>query len=160
MKTTNIFIILFVVIAVIGGAFILAQDNNNTELPKDSALSGLDATIYKSPTCGCCVGYAAEARKIGINEESIKTDDMKAIKEKYGIPPEMESCHTMVVGDYFIEGHVPFEAVEKLLREMPDIDGIALPGMPAGSPGMPGFKGKPYEVYQIKDGVYSLFVSI
>jgi hypothetical protein len=72
----------------------------------------------------------------------------------------MESCHTTVIDGYFVEGHVPFEAIEKLLAERPDIDGIALPDMPAGSPGMPGRKSGPFDIYQVKDGQYSLFVSI
>ena len=72
----------------------------------------------------------------------------------------MQSCHTTIIGKYFIEGHVPFEAVEKLLKEQPDIDGIALPGMPIGTPGMPGDKDEPYVIYQLKDGKFSVFMTI
>ncbi len=82
------------------------------------------------------------------------------IKQKYNIPVEMQSCHTTIMGKYFIEGHVPFEAVNKLLKEQPDIDGIALPGMPIGTPGMPGDKDEPYVIYQLKDGKYSVFMTI
>lgn len=160
MKKTNVYIVLSFVVVVVGSLFIFSNNKNDTEPTNISILRGLDAIIYKSPTCGCCVGYAAEARKIGINEKMIKTDDMKTIKEKYNISREMESCHTTVIGDYFIEGHVPFEAIEKLLAEKPDIDGIALPGMPSGTPGMPGFKTESYKIYQLKDGVYSHFVTI
>ena len=83
------------------------------------------------------------------------------VKEKYGIPYSMRSCHTTVIGDYFVEGHVPIEAVEKLMLEKPDIKGIALPGMPSGSPGMPGSKQGPFIVYAInKDGSTSEFMRI
>ena len=72
----------------------------------------------------------------------------------------MESCHTAIFGDYFVEGHVPIEAVNKLLEEKPDIDGIALPEMPSGSPGMPGPKLEPFKIYSIKDGQASEFLSL
>jgi hypothetical protein len=86
--------------------------------------------------------------------------DVSVIKEKYHIPDELHSCHTTVVGNYFIEGHVPMEAINKLLNEKPDIDGIALPGMPIGTPGMPGPKEAPFVIYQVKDSVYSEFMTI
>jgi hypothetical protein len=82
------------------------------------------------------------------------------IKKKHNIPGEMQSCHTSVVGKYFIEGHVPIEAINKLLKDQPDIDGIALPGMPMGTPGMSGNKEAPYVIYQLIDGEYSVFMTI
>ena len=82
------------------------------------------------------------------------------IKKKHNIPGEMQSCHTSVVGKYFIEGHVPIEAINKLLKDQPDIDGIVLPGMPMGTPGMPGNKEAPYVIYQLIDGEYSVFMTI
>jgi hypothetical protein len=85
---------------------------------------------------------------------------LHTIKQKYNIPVEMQSCHTTILGKYFIEGHVPLEAVNKLLKEQPDIDGIALPGMPIGTPGMPGDKDEPYVIYQLKDGKSSVFMTI
>jgi hypothetical protein len=85
---------------------------------------------------------------------------MYSIKQKYKIPRSMESCHTAVIGGYFIEGHVPIEAVNKLLEENPEIDGIALPRMPAGSPGMPGIKKAPFKVYALSDGEASEFTTI
>jgi hypothetical protein len=117
-------------------------------------------TIYKSPNCGCCVGYAKELKKRGFNVDIIKTEDMEAVKEKYGILQDKQSCHTMIAGDYFVEGHVPMEAVKKLLKEKPKIDGIGLPRMPSGTPGMPGPKRAPYKVYQSKDDVFSEFLTI
>ena len=111
-----------------------------------------EVTVYKSPTCGCCVGYIGELKKQGFNVKTVNLEDMNSIKLKYNIPRHMQSCHTMVVGDYFVEGHVPIEAVNKLLSERPDIDGIALPDMPAGSPGMPGTKDGLWKIYGLKNG--------
>lgn len=89
---------------------------------------------------------------------------MSAIKEKYNIPPEVQSCHTTIISDYvirdyFIEGHVPIEAISKLLEEKPDIDGIALPGMPTGSLGMGGEKTVQFEILAVKNGETSVFMT-
>jgi hypothetical protein len=117
-------------------------------------------TVYKSESCGCCVGYIGELEKNGFEVNVVNTADMSAIKQKYGVPRDMQSCHTSVIDGYFIEGHVPIEAVNKLLSEKPAVDGIALPNMPAGSPGMPGVKSEPFKVYSIDDGKSSEFVII
>ena len=116
--------------------------------------------VFKTPSCGCWYVYVLYLD----NEKfEVKQTDMRSlhtIKQKYNIPVEMQSCHTTIMGKYFIEGHVPFEAVNKLLKEQPDIDGIALPGMPIGTPGMPGDKDEPYVIYQLKDGKSSVFMTI
>ena len=117
-------------------------------------------TVFKSPDCGCCVGWIAEMERNGYDVEAVETTDLSTIKAKYNIPVNMESCHTAVVGDYFIEGHVPVEAVNKLLEEKPDIDGIALPRMPAGSPGMPGVKMAPFQIYALSNSQISDFMAI
>ena len=116
--------------------------------------------VFKTASCGCCYGYV-----LFLEEEKfkVKQTDMRSlhlIKKKYNIPLEMQSCHTTVLGKYFIEGHVPIEAINKLLKEKPDIDGIALPGMPIGTPGMPGEKEEPYIIYQLVDGKSSVFMTI
>ena len=86
---------------------------------------------------------------------------MSSVKANYEIPSQLESCHTAVIGDYFVEGHVPLEAVEKLLMEKPDVAGIAMPGMPSGSPGMPGTKRGDFIVYSVNnDGSYEEFMRI
>ena len=116
--------------------------------------------VFKTPSCGCCYGYVLFLEK---EKFKVKQTDMRSlhtIKQKYNIPVEMQSCHTTIMGKYFIEGHVPSEAVNKLLKEQPDIDGIALPGMPIGTPGMPGDKDEPYVIYQLKDGKSSVFMTI
>ena len=116
--------------------------------------------VFKTPSCGCCYGYVLflEEEKFKVKQTDMRS--LHTIKQKYNIPVEMQSCHTTIMGKYFIEGHVPFEAVDKLLKEQPDIDGIALPGMPIGTPGMPGDKDEPYVIYQLKDGKSSVFMTI
>ncbi|MFQ5795333.1 MAG: DUF411 domain-containing protein [Candidatus Bipolaricaulia bacterium] len=116
-------------------------------------------TVYKSPYCGCCDNYVIYLEEQGFQVKAINTWNLSSIKEKYQIPPNMQSCHTSVIGGYFIEGHVPIEAIEKLLAEKPDIDGIALPGMPVGSPGMPGLKTEAFKIYAVSDGTISEFMS-
>ena len=154
MKQQNkIFLFSFLIIALITlsgcGTAIKGKDGGKIE-----------ATLYKSPNCGCCGGHAAVLEQNGVNVNTIPTDDMTAIKKKYNIPPSMESCHTAIIEDYIVEGHVPLEAIQKLLEEQPDIDGIALPRMPAGSPGMPGVKQGPWTIYALKDGVPSEWMVI
>ena len=128
-------------------------------LPQATAkTSGPTVTIYKSPTCGCCVSYSHYLESKGYNVETVTTDDMESIKQEYNIPRNMQSCHTMVIGDYFVEGHVPIEVVEKLMTEQPKLNGIALPDMPAGSPGMPGVKGEDWEIYSLVNGESSEFM--
>ncbi len=122
--------------------------------------SKYDVEVFKTSSCGCCYGYV-----LFLEEEKfkVKKTDMRSlysIKKKYNIPLEMQSCHTTILGKYFIEGHVPIEAINKLLKEQPDIDGIALPGMPIGTPGMPGEKEEPFVIYQLVDGKSSVFMTI
>ena len=122
--------------------------------------SKYNVEVIKTSSCGCCYGYV-----LFLEEENfkVKQTDMRSlhlIKKKYNIPLEMQSCHTTILGKYFIEGHVPIEAINKLLKEKPDIDGIALPGMPIGTPGMPGEKEEPYIIYQLVDGKSSVFMTI
>ena len=131
---------------------------------KKDALANIDnkqiVEVFKTPTCGCCYGYVLFLEK---EKYKVKQTDMRSlhsIKQKYNIPIEMQSCHTTIMGKYFIEGHVPIEAINKLLKEQPDIDGIALPGMPIGTPGMPGDKDEPYVIYQLTDGKFSVFMTI
>ena len=116
--------------------------------------------VFKTPSCGCCYGYVLFLEEEKFNVKQTDMRSLHTIKQKYNIPVEMQSCHTTIMGKYFIEGHVPFEAIDKLFKEQPDIDGIALPGMPIGTPGMPGDKDEPYVIYQLKDGKSSVFMTI
>lgn len=122
--------------------------------------AGKTAVLYKSPNCGCCSGYARALSDAGFRVDVVETDDMESVKDRYGIPEGGESCHTIAIGDYVVEGHVPLEAVARLLSEKPDVDGIGLPRMPSGSPGMPGPKRAPFEVYGMRDGAMEPYMTI
>ena len=106
-------------------------------------------TVYRDPSCGCCEAWAGIARNAGFQVAVIDRQDMPAIKRRYGVPEELASCHTTVVGGYAVEGHVPIAEVRRLLAASPtQIRGIAVPGMPLGSPGMevPDGTRQPFEV--------------
>lgn len=105
------------------------------------------ATLYKNPLCGCCESYADYLREDGFTVTVKATHDLALIKRQHGVPAALEGCHTMLIDGYVVEGHVPLGALEKLLSERPDITGISLPGMPAGSPGMGGRKAAPFTIY-------------
>ena len=104
-------------------------------------------TVYKSPTCGCCSMWVEHLEASGFEVNAIDRDDMAAVKDSLGVPDHLSSCHTAVVGGYVVEGHVPAEDVARLLEEQPAAHGLAVPGMPAGSPGMEmGGRRDPYDV--------------
>ena len=110
-------------------------------------------TVYKSPTCGCCKQWIKHLEAAGFEVEAVDSDDMNAIKQEYGVPRNMTSCHTARIAGYTIEGHVPAEQILRLLQERPDADGLAVPGMPVGSPGMEvGDRVDPYLVMLFGDG--------
>jgi hypothetical protein len=106
-------------------------------------------TLYKDPNCGCCGDYAKVLESEGFRVRVKETTALDALRRMAGVPDTLASCHTMTIGNYVVEGHVPVAAVRKLLAEKPDIRGIALPGMPQGSPGMTGVKEGPFVVYEI-----------
>lgn len=117
-----------------------------------SAAEQVRATLYKNPECGCCEGHAAYLREHGYAVTVQPTHDLSLIKRKYGVPDALAGCHTIIVGPYVVEGHVPARTIERLLRERPAIRGVSLPGMPTGSPGMSGQKTEPFVIYEISDG--------
>lgn len=118
-------------------------------LPGTALAAGTPATLYKNPSCGCCTEYARYLEDHGFDVEVVERDDMGFIKREAGVPQHLQSCHTTMIGRYAVEGHVPVEAVNRLLEEKPFTRGIAMPGMPLGSPGMGGTKQGPFEVYYI-----------
>ena len=105
-------------------------------------------TVYKSPTCGCCKEWVTHVQKAGFKVDVKDMDDMASVKADAGVPASVQSCHTAVVEGYAVEGHVPADVIRRLLKERPKVAGIAVPGMPAGSPGMevPGRKADRYDV--------------
>ena len=120
--------------------------------------------VFKSPTCGCCSKWVDHAKENGFTTKvtELSDDALDALKAKHGIPRTAQSCHTVLVGGYVVEGHVPATEVKRLLKERPAIAGIAVPGMPIGSPGMevPGMKAAPFDVIAFgKDGSTRVFAS-
>ncbi len=103
--------------------------------------------VYKEATCGCCAKWVDHLRRNGFATTIKNVDDMDPVKARFGVPRQAESCHTAVVGGYVIEGHVPASDIKRLLAERPAVKGLAVPGMPIGSPGMEGVGAKPYNVF-------------
>lgn len=105
--------------------------------------------LYKSPTCGCCDAYVSYLKTQGFTVKTINREDMNTIKQRGKVTSGMGSCHTAFVGGYTIEGHVPVAAIRKLLKEKPKLIGLAVPGMPATSPGMGDYKPGTIAVYTL-----------
>jgi hypothetical protein len=102
--------------------------------------------VYKDPNCGCCKEWIKHLEQNGFTVEVVDMPDLSAVKMKYGVGDNLRSCHTGVIGDYVIEGHVPADLIVKMLEEKPQIAGLAVPGMPMGSPGMEGATKEAYDV--------------
>ena len=117
-------------------------------------------TVYKDPSCGCCKSWIAHLIKHGYRVDAKDTPEMAEIKRTLGIPETLTSCHTAVVNGYLIEGHVPAADIAKLLKEKPKVAGLAVPGMPMGSPGMEGPRQQHYQVLSFdKNGKTKVFAS-
>src|SRR3989344_2998715 len=158
-KKTIIWTVSIMAILVIG-IFALIPDN----VSSFQAVKNFDGEIkiYKSTSCGCCDVYANYFKNRGSSRmQAINLQDVDSLKKQHGVPEAMKSCHTTIIRDYFVEGHMPLEAIEKLLQEKPDIKGIAMPGMPMGSPGMVGAKTEKFVIYAINnDGTSKEFMRI
>ena len=116
-----------------------------------SAAHAVTMTVHKSASCGCCAKWVEHVQKHGFNVRVVNVDDVMAVKAKAGIPDRLASCHTTMVGGYVIEGHVPAIDIRKLLASKPKAKGLAVPGMPMGSPGMEhGDHREPFETLLIK----------
>lgn len=116
-------------------------------------------TVYRSPHCGCCKKWESHLEANGFKVRSEVVNDLSSVKEIQAVPPKLKSCHTAVINGYLIEGHVPADAIEKLLKEAPkDILGLSVPGMPMGSPGMEGAVNEKFDVISFdasgKDSVF------
>ena len=119
-----------------------------------------EITVYKSPTCGCCTAWVDHLKAEGFEVTAINRDDMKSIKQQYGVSDKLASCHTAIIDGYVLEGHVPASDVKRLLKEKPTIIGLTAPGMPMKSPGMQaeGLPPKGYDVLAFdKQGKTSVF---
>ena len=160
-KKTVIWTAIILVIVVIGIFAINAGKGKASNFEEVKNFQG-EMKLYKSESCGCCDIYSNYFKNRGNSRtEIIDMESVDSIKIKYEVPSDLKSCHTTIIGNYFVEGHIPLEAVEKLLLEKPDIKGIAMPGMPSGSPGMPGAKKGDFIVYQVNnDGTYNEFMRL
>jgi len=118
------------------------------------------ATLYKSPSCGCCAGYADYLEKRGVAVQVVETQALTEIKSRLGIPYGLGSCHSLEMGGYVIEGHVPGAALDRLFVARPDVKGVALPGMPVGTPGMPGERQQALTVHQFDDEGTAVFMTV
>jgi hypothetical protein len=108
-------------------------------------------TLYKNPQCGCCEDYAKYLRQNGFDVSVKPTHNLVVMSREAGIQDNFQGCHLSLIDGYFVSGHVPIDSINKLLSERPDIKGITLPNMPAGSPGMSGVKSKPFTILSISD---------
>lgn len=132
-----------------------------TLLALGSAAQAAALTVYKSASCGCCSKWVEHVEKHGFTAKVVNIEDVMAVKAKAGIPKALTSCHTSMVGGYVVEGHVPAADIKKLLAARPKAKGIAVAGMPMGSPGMEhGDHREPYKTVLIKaDGSTATFAS-
>ena len=117
------------------GFIVIAIALSSTTATAEAA-EGLNITVYRDPACSCCGGWIDYLSTQGFTPKVIMTADMEALKQQQGVPSELASCHTAVIQNYVIEGHVPAEDIKRLLAEHPRVKGIAVPGMPIGTPGM------------------------
>jgi hypothetical protein len=123
-KTNNILAIALLV----NGCFAWAENGQVEER--------VDIVAHRSPSCSCCGKWVEHLKQNNFNVKDIVSDDVQAIKNKYGVTQEMASCHTAIVDGYVVEGHVPANDIRTLLKNKPDVVGITVPGMPSGTPGM------------------------
>jgi hypothetical protein len=123
-------------------ALLFAVGSPGTAMAQEAA----QMTVWKSPWCGCCGHWVKRMEQAGYSVEVKEVEDLDAVKKMAGVPGELQSCHTARIDGYTIEGHVPAADVERLLSERPKVDGLAVPGMPSGSPGMENGEKDPYDV--------------
>lgn len=117
--------------------------------------------VYKTPTCGCCNGWIEHLEAEGFTVDARDVRDIMSIKVDAGVPTSMSSCHTALVDGYVVEGHVPAEHMKRLISEDPEIAGIAVPGMPVGSPGMEGPNAQPYQILSFtRDGQAAVYADV
>jgi len=142
--------------AFLAAASLLSGCERSDASPRDLP----EVTVYKSPTCGCCVLWAEYMEAEGFPVRQIDVANIGEVRASMGVPATLGSCHTAIVDGYVVEGHVPAEDVRRLLQDRPEATGIAVPGMPIGSPGMevPGRTPQAYEVYLFaSDGRQAVF---
>lgn len=138
------------IIIIAGGAIWYIIDDYYAQRESNQTASA-DVVMYKNPGCECCDKWAEYMQGSGYSVEVVEAQNMAAIKSEEGVPRNMGACHTALIGDYVVEGHVPAGDVMRLLREKPDARGLVVPGMPASSPGMNTALNEPFKTYLLKD---------
>jgi hypothetical protein len=113
--------------------------------------------VYKSASCGCCGGWVKHLEQNGFTVKAHNVDNPSDYRQKFGIPAQLGSCHTAKVAGYALEGHVPASDIKRLLATRPKATGLAVPGMPMGSPGMEGADKDAYDVLLVKDGKTTVY---
>lgn len=112
------------------------NDGSATDPSSSNAEHDSELVVYHDPNCGCCSKWIEHMEENGFQVESRLETNMNRVKHEHGVPRELPSCHTAIINDYVIEGHVPASDVKRLLDENPRAKGLSVPGMPLGSPGM------------------------
>ena len=159
MKKKSLSSLVWIGTAVAGIGAVLAADYLRPP-PSASAAPPDTVVVYKSPTCNCCSKWSAQLKKAGFKVEAHNESEMSLVKTRLGVPQELASCHTSTINGYVIEGHVPAEDIRQLLAKRPKAKGLAVPGMPIGSPGMEmGERVDPYDVLLIAEGQPPSFFS-
>ena len=120
--------------------------------PASATVTDASMIVYKDRNCGCCNDWVTHMRRNGFTVDARDVNDLDAVKQRMGVPRRLQSCHTGEIAGYVIEGHVPADLVQRLLRERPAVAGIAVPGMPMGSPGMEGPYSEPYDIIAFTRG--------
>lgn len=147
MKPSRFFAYAAAIIVIAGGAIWYIISDYYARQGQVAQTGENQIVMYKNPGCKCCTKWAAHMEQAGFTVTKKPTRILPKIKADYGIPYKLRSCHTAIVEGYVIEGHVPAKEVKKLLEERPKAIGLAVPGMPIGSPGMEqGGRKEPYEV--------------
>lgn len=119
---------------------------------------GKFATVYYSPTCGCCKDWMHHLEEHGFILDKKSIENTEEMKNRLGVPGNMRSCHTAIIGGYLVEGHVPARDIVKILKEKPAIAGISVPEMPVGPPGMEGSRKDPFSVIAFeKNGKIAIY---
>ncbi len=143
------------VIVFSGLGVVSAEDTQGALVEK---VAVIPITVYRSPTCGCCGQWIEHLKAHAFVVNDIVTSDMDQVKERFGISPELASCHTARVGEYFIEGHVPAGDIVRLLIKKPAVKGLTVPGMPRGTPGMEmGGVRDDFDVYAVGQKAVEVF---
>jgi len=160
MNIKNVLSILAVV-AIVAGLLFARVEPQPATTPMPIGADDADIVVYKTEFCGCCHGWVDHLRDNGLEVEVVNVTTTAATRERLGVPHALGSCHTAKVGDYWVEGHVPADLVQRLIADKPDdIRGIAAPGMPMGSPGMEGPNPVEYDVVAYRaDGSTSIYAT-